>query len=175
MRPTKHQGFALFSVLIFLEIFAVLTVFCLHSVSWEIKLTQARFEKSKMSQAARTILQSVEFLTENSSCVISFTSAFQLSLQPLSWWESHSCAGNFNLFQYYYIVEPLQEDACALLSSGKPAQYSRVTLLTVLKADPSIKMILQSSVITAGSEPAHCESALHNVNLGRQNLREIIY
>jgi hypothetical protein len=175
MRPVKHSGFALISLLIFLEIFAVITLFCLHSASWEIKLAQARFEKNKMSQAAHTILQNVEFLTETAACRVPITSAYQLSLQPSSWWEKHSCAGNFNLFQYYYVIERLQLDPCALLHTGRLAQYSRITLLTVLKADHRVKMILQSSVITAGGVSAHCETGLHNVNSGRQSLREIIY
>jgi hypothetical protein len=171
----KLSGFALISVLVFLEIFAVITVFCLHSASWELTLATARFEKNKMSQSARTILQNVEFLAETSACYIPVTPAYQLSSQPIAWWEKHSCAGNFNLFQYYYVVEPLQDDSCALLDTGRAAHYSRITLLTMLKADHRIKMILQSSVITAGNVLPHCESALHAVKLGRQSAREITY
>ncbi len=169
------KGFALISVLIFLEIFAVITMFCLHSASWELKLSEARFEKNNMSQAARTILQNAELLTENPACQIPMTSAYRLSQQPLTWWEMHSCAGNFNLFQYYYVVESLADDPCAVLNTGRTAHYSRITLLTLLKADHKIKMLLQSSVITAGSVMPHCETTVHAVKLGRQSSRAIIY
>ena len=108
------------------------------------------------------------------SCLIPTTASADLVNRSLSDWQSSvSCAGNFQAFQYYYVVEYLEEDPCALIESVSPALTAYYYRLTLIGWLGDTKTMLQSTVVTPRNTGVLCDGEKRIVTIGRQRLREI--
>lgn len=172
------KGMALITVLIFLEIFALLSLYGLQSLSWETKSANHYWQKHQLNNAAKIFLQQAESkLAESpSNCQIPLTPITKLISQPMNWWQSVSCAANTPMFQYYYVTEVMGTDPCAYIEhipskSPKIANYYRITLLALRRPDSDAKIIMQSSIAEPVATDANCPGKIHFVTQGRQALR----
>ncbi len=82
------------------------------------------------------------------------------------------------LFPYYFRIEQLGNDECGLIKKDQynhmvTSDYYRITLWVVLNQARDKRLILQSTLAKAGSDPLSCRSKIHIVASGRQMLREL--
>lgn len=178
LRLHNETGFALLSVLIFLEIFITLSLFAIRSASQDLKITHQLYLKNKMQLSANSILSSAE-KDISPACLLTEKPLTKWRDQPLSWWQTHSCNGKTNSLQYYYVIEPLETDPCAklnyldIIDSLKVARYFRITLLIMFQSDPTVTQILQSTTIRPADPDRVCTGSIHTVFSGRQSLRVV--
>jgi hypothetical protein len=111
-------------------------------------------------------------------CLISITPTSELMSKPLDWWQSSACcAGVYQFYQYYYVIEKLGVKACVNRAPfGEAARNTigecmRITLLAMDKKNEAREM-LQSTIITLDNVMQPCE-ADHYLVLGRQMWREL--
>jgi hypothetical protein len=177
-RLHNQTGFALLSVLIFMEIFITLSLFAVHSASQNLKITHQLYLKNKMQLTANNILFSVE-RNISPDCLLTEKPHSKWHDQPIAWWQIHSCNGKTNSFEYYYVIQPLETDPCAklnyldIIDTPKVAQYFRITLLIMFQSDPTVTQILQSTAILPTDPDRVCTGSIHTVFPGRQSVREV--
>jgi Tfp pilus assembly protein PilX len=173
----KQTGFVLIVVLIFLQICVVLGVCALESSWIENKMAQMAWQKHIQLGLSEQILRLIEqnLQTQAPACLIARSIANDISSQPISWWEQQSCAGNFQSFQYYYVVEYLGEDSCAHIRQrrGVAAEYYRITTL-ISNRDKTQVALLQSHVVKPGNGSDECDGGMHQVEIGRQSWYRLI-
>jgi hypothetical protein len=171
-----QSGAGLLTVLVFLEIFTLLSLYSLRASLWNSQTTQEYWQNNQLYAASEKFLADTEheFSQSDFSCHISPVPAAVLPLQPLSWWQSQACAGKINFFQYYFVIEDLGVDACALLLPDQNAHYYRITLLTTMTVRPGEKILLQSTIITPRRRLRVCAETPHDVRAGRQSSRLLI-
>jgi Tfp pilus assembly protein PilX len=175
-----QQGVALLAVLIFLEVFALLSLFALQQQEWNSQLTKRLKIRNTGLVLAEQTLTTIEnhLLITDPACLIPTTPAPILNRKSLAWWRSVSCAGNFQAFQYYYVVEFMGMDACATVAGEAdkmetPVAYYRVTLAFTPLSDPDLKWLLQSTMVRRATSDAVCTGPSHAVPLGRQRWQEL--
>ena len=172
----KYQsGIILITVLIFFQLFAILSLYALNVSLLAKKTSRRQWQHYELMNAAESLLKEAEarLLIRASACLISEIKPEELIDRPLEWWKSVSCAGNFRAFQYYYVVEFLGEETCADIESLKTtADYFRITLL-VTSVPLDRKIILQSTVVTSDPDPHQCNGIHREVDIGRQSWREL--
>lgn len=167
---TKQQGMILPIVLIFMQIFILLSLFALESGRIQLKISLALWQKELFSEKTQEKLQQIEN-TLPTQCVVSPIPEESLSEAPLSWWQAQSCADKTSSIEYYYIIESLGEDVCAVLDSHHIADYYRVSLIGLDPLSGAIRR-LQTTYVSAISPWRSCVSHSHVVALGRQSWRE---
>src|SRR5579862_9378085 len=132
VKINAQRGIVLFFVLIIMQVLALLSWVSVQAVLLEQKMVQADFQRHILFVAGEAALAKVENIFSGSqpTCLIPPITAQELLAKPLSWWHSSlTCAGIFQAFQYYYVVEALGEDACAnIMDSQARADYYRITL-----------------------------------------------
>lgn len=173
----KQDGFILIITLIFLQIFMLLGLFALQSHLWLNRNSRQFMFKQDMKQAAEYQLQQAEkqLIQSHLYCHIPITAAAILVAKTTSWWQSVSCAGNFQSFQYYYVVESLGDDICADVDQSQSvASYFRITLLMMSKLTSAQHIVLQSTVIKSHAITSLCMGSHHRVMVGRQSSRELV-
>lgn len=173
----KSSGFVLIIVLVFMQVFALLSWCAIEGVLLEMKMLQQHQVSSQVMSNAEQILKKVEdsLLHYQSSCLIPQIESAQLLSRSLHWWQSSvTCAGIFRLFQYYYVVEFLGNDPCATVTSAAltTVNYWRITIL-VKPFVGSEKVWLQSTIATASDIRADCHGVFHDINIGRQSWCEL--
>ncbi len=169
-------GMALITVLIFLQLLAMLSLYALEASWLEMKMSRNTWQYHEASIAAENALNKVEdkLMQQTSNCLITVTSSNELLSRPLTWWQSIACTGQFNLLRYYYVIEDLEEDSCADVRQDKEvAHYYRVTLLSVSKKISDQRILLQSTVIKQDNAKEACAEDHHTVSIGRQMWREL--
>lgn len=171
-----ESGLALITVLVFLQIFAILALYNIRSSLWQLQQTRHYAERYHRLTAAEACLKNAEASIPDSVqlCLIPATTASKLRIQPLLWWQSQSCTGNFNIFHYYYVVESLGTDNCAEVNNHFVASYYRITLLLDTSDKLAGKVILQSSYVVPVESHPVCHGTHHPVAEGRQFWHEII-
>lgn len=165
----NHQGFALVTVLLFLQILTLLGLYALQQSRLTFKMTDNYFQHQLLVNAAESALK----IAENSApvCQKSIMNREELLSQPFSFWQSLPCKGMINGFSYYYITEALGSDACiAILSQAGIANYFRVTVLTT-SSHQTIKVLLQTILVKPVYSSEICHGPHHSVSLGRQTWR----
>jgi hypothetical protein len=178
-----QRGFVLVSVLVFLQIFVILILYNIRNISWESKIAHEYAEKHSQLTAAEKALKTAESTIANDVqfCQITRLLASKLLTQSLLWWQSNACAGNLDIFHYYYVIEHLQTDTCAEIadtlqvnSNRAVADYYRTTLLLVSTKAPGTRTILQSTFVISHAISEVCSGASHLVMSGRQFWHELI-
>lgn len=178
-KNNNQSGFALIIVLIFLQIIALLGIYSVESVIQAEKMSRLNAKQVLTFIQAEQILSLIEknFLKTIPSCIIPQTPPSVLMSEPFNWWQSQErCAGIFQLFQYYYVIEKLDVDACIKMTFLDPdrhdiGKYYRITLLTIDKKNEAREM-LQSTIITLDNTLQRCDSD-EDIFIGRQMWREL--
>jgi Tfp pilus assembly protein PilX len=177
--PTQQFGFSLVIVLIFLLIFSMMGLSALEMSVMETKMSRDSWHHDQLLHEAEQALLEVESkeIKQPYFCSIPVISSQTLLAKPLSWWQSLvSCAGNFPMVQYYYVIESLGEDPCAYLDDPHlSVDYFRVTLLG-LQVNSGAKIYLQSTLVLPHSgDSAGCNLMSHHVSAGRQMWRILFH
>jgi len=180
LRFHRQNGFVILIVLVFMQILILLNWYVINNV-----LLLTRFSKNMavhdlLYHQAKCVLTRVEaeVVSNLPDCLISFTDTDLLIAQPLTWWKAQSCSGNSQTFKYYYVVEPLAVDSCAIVDPVKKtiASWFRLTLFLYLNKG-NARIFLQSTLVrpsTGGAEQP-CTGSHHTVQVGRQSSRELDY
>jgi len=164
----KLKGFVLLTVLLFMQILALLALHVLEQALLANKMSQAHYQHYLLFSEAEAVLKIAE--AHAPACEIAITNSQQLIKFPLVFWRSLSCSGIFSNFQYYYVTESLGEDPCADLSyQNMTANYFRVTLLAIL--NNNAKILLQSVIVKPTIVTKICHGNHHLVIAGRQTWR----
>lgn len=171
----RSNGIILIVVLLFLQIIAVMGLFAIKLAWLETKESQYIFRRHTVHSVAEQALYKVEVGLEQafSKCHIPVSLTTELLARPVSWWQTEACEGAVQAFKYYYVVEFLGADPCAEIQvqpSVMTANYFRITLMGIMN---TIKLVLQSTIVTANQNALSCNGTSHAVLLGRQMLREI--
>lgn len=164
-----EQGFVLLMVLLFLQVFSAFGLYALENSLLEMKMNKLVVQQKQHFFAAESFLRAIEEKLDG--CIIPVTPVHELTVQPLSWWQAQGCAGDSDLFQYYYVIEELGQDVGACVNN-MAANYWRITLLSTFKTDPDRRVILQSTVIKPDNRQ-HCSQESRVVLSGRQMWRNI--
>jgi Tfp pilus assembly protein PilX len=169
----KNNGMALITVLIFLQILAILGLCAIQMALSETKQSQLSWRKHETEILSQHVLVEIEKKMNNfsSECVIPETPLPKL-LEKLP--SRSSCTGIFQSIQYYYAIELLGMDPCAyiqLKSKKSVANYYRITLLGMMG---DVNVILQSTMITPiENDTIICTGLNHAVTAGQQSWKEI--
>ncbi len=177
----SQQGLALITVLIFLQVLAVLGLYALEMSLLEEKMSRHSWQRQFALVAAEEALHRAEAEVDHGlpACQIPVTPTNELVTWSLAQWQSSiSCAGNFSTLQYYYVIEFLGKDNCAdIKQSGYAtkkitADYFRITLLiTTLAHDAEV--MLQSTIVKPSDVSQTCHGTEHVVSVGRQSWRDL--
>lgn len=182
-RPHNHKnkGLVLLPILILMLILSLFGLHALTGAGLAIKSQTEDWDSSHLRSTATAILRSVEnkLSIDTADCFIQLTNPNLLTKQPLSWWQSNSCNGHFKQIQYYYVIEHLGQDVCAMPSAyventgeAMAADYYRITLFSINPNHSNI--ILQSTIAKANRAMSLCDNRkMHTVVLGRQMQREL--
>lgn len=182
VRFYNQAGLALITALIFLQIIAILGLYAVQSAIQAEKMSRLDWRQNINFMAAEQVLQLVEsnLLRGIPDCVIPVIPQDEMIKKSLSWWQSPArCAGNFQLFQYYYVVEKLGIDACANIDQFNTSDYKNCAIayfrITLLIIDKNIdtRELLQSTVVTPDNAVLSCTGDHHRLTLGRQMWREL--
>lgn len=180
LRYHKQKGFIILIVLVFMQIFMLMNWYAIENILLVINFSKNDTLHDGLVENAKKLLAQAEsfLITKVPSCVISFSNSSRLIVMPLSWWQAKSCSGKFQSFKYYYVVEPLSADSCAIVDQAKnmSAAYFRITLFFDSNNDES-RLFLQSTLVRPNTttllEP--CKDLQHKVQVGRQSLHELDY
>jgi hypothetical protein len=170
------KGFALISVLIFLHIFSMLALFGLSSAALALKNTHHAWLHDKNLRLAKQILTELE--TEATqhlpACVISSLSTTKFIAKSKTWWQLTGCQGEQEGMRYFYVLESLGPDACAVIPGTKfQADYYRITILCYPANFVGTKIMLQATLIRPKILRSHCTALAHPVKIGEQMQRQL--
>jgi Tfp pilus assembly protein PilX len=172
----KNKGFVLISILVLLSVLTMIGLFAMMQSVISQKSSRFEWQERTLFQIAQNILINIEnnVLIELPDCLIEPLSQDEIVRKPLSWWETSSCAGNFHLFQYYYVVESRGMDACAKIDSlngndERRADYFRITLRVSSKQDSTL--FLQSTLVKPTITSIACHGTDYDVSIGQQRWR----
>jgi hypothetical protein len=170
----KSQGFVLFTVLIFLQIFSLISLYHLTTLSVMMKTNYHLQQGGNLRYRSQKILNKIEAaLKENlPGCSIPVTPAHLLADKPLSWWQLNACAAKEGNIHAYFVIETLGNDACAKIQDSI-ARYYRITLFAVFDDLHGAKYRLQTTMTLPTLPATACQHKSHAVKSGRQSLREI--
>jgi hypothetical protein len=118
-----------------------------------------------------------EVVSENiPDCLIAVTAPEKMIKEPLNWWKSNGCSGSFSTFKYYYVIEQLGIDPCAVIDpvNKTVADWFRITLNFFAKKGDA-RIFLQSTFTRPATTIEQCASLQYHAQTGRQSLRELNY
>jgi len=164
----NQRGFVLLTVLLFIQIYALIGMSALLAVLLEQKLIADQKSRRlllneaelRLSRLAASIASLSEF------CRITPQPESRFRSRPLSWWAASSCTESAAGYRSYYVVENLASDPCA--------QFYRLTLLLTHAPEADQKVLLQATIALPAPESEHCDAQPHSVNWGPQSWHELI-
>lgn len=168
------DGFVLLIMLVYLQIFSLLSMQALSSATVYKKF---EFNQLVVFQKRRQVLDVLAFLDQKPqvSCVMTMRSHKWFLHQSSAWWRRHACHISFATNDYYYVREMLDAGTCGVTSNEYKQQvtpiYYRNTLLQVSGVSAHQSLMVQDVVVWPGQNPPVCNKTLWHVNTGRQMLR----
>ncbi len=170
------KGFVLFSALLFLLIFSLLSLYSLSAVTLSTKANRDAYQAMQVKlQADHALtLAETEFRYGISYCLIEVTSLAKLAKLSQTEWQQRGCTGHLQAINYYYVVESLGIDPCGVVHKNNnlfAADYYRITLLAE-SADLIYKTLLQSTLVLASHQKPACQQVERQVKIGRQSWRQ---
>ncbi|MDX1900842.1 MAG: hypothetical protein SFW66_02405 [Gammaproteobacteria bacterium] len=150
----KSKGFILVSLLIILQILALLGWYTIQNTILHLRASHNDFQRHSIEVSAEDRLNFIEnqALQEAPTCLTPITTLSALKMHTLDWWQSKAVCHAVNfLYHFDYIFENLGENPCSLIQNpGTIAQYLRITLKTT---DPlhETTLFLQSII----AKPVH--------------------
>lgn len=172
-KMTYINGYVLISILLIMQVSVLFSLYALEASWIEGKISHDFLQQYEMTHQAEIVLTQIEGATQQQlpDCMLSVVKQSRWRSLPLSWWQNQSCTGNFQSFEYYYVIESLGVSPCAYInqSKGTVAEYYRLTLFEINKINHD-KILLQSTLIKEGKASSSCDTGKHTVALGRQSL-----
>lgn len=172
----KQNGFVILLVLVFMQIVVLLNWYAVENIFLLEKFSKNAVLHELLYYQAQKQLSYAEssLMSRLPDCIIPVIDSNKMLLKPLSWWTEKSCSGNFQSVQYYYIVESLASDVCAIIDHEKNmrAAYFRITVFVYSSIDDS-RIVLQSTLIRPNVLQQPCKDLPHYVQTGRQSWREL--
>jgi hypothetical protein len=167
----KATGMVLVIVLLVIQLICLITWYVMENVLLQQKISQDLQSRHHLWYEAVSLLPQIEnrIMTTNPACLIS--KADNLIKQPISWWQDVGCAGNLAKLQYYYVIEFLGSNPCAMVQKNG-ASFWRLTLFIRTLQRPT-RLLLQSIVVKANLSPLVCRGSRYVIKKGRQQWREI--
>ena len=170
----KHSyGFVLIVVLIYLQLFSIFSLYALENSLIASKQSKNTLEQNRLFIAAERVLRFAEnkLMSESPNCFIPITSVNDLLNKPVDWWQQTGCKGSIHERSYYYIIELLEDNPCAVADNYQSSYYRISVLLTTGDDDNNIR--LQSTVIKPTKIDMVCNEKIYQVTPGRQMWREL--
>jgi len=173
-------GYVLISVLVFIQVFSIISMFALVYVFDSIKRNNHQWIGYVYRLKGHEILRQLETKIESDQaiCLLPTIPAPLLAHKPISWWKLHTCSDNVSQIRYYYAIEFLGNDPCGemgknVMNQPLMARFYRITLYLPPDTLQGAKYIIQSSVALPAVQTSVCKGKLHTINPGRQAWREI--
>lgn len=172
----KSRGFVLFIVLLFLQLFSMMCLYSLTSVTAMLHTVRDNWDEALHKNTIMRMLNKIESLIPmESRCILQEPSEGELFEKPLEWWQQHACADVLDGFLYYYVLEVLGSNACAIVEKYDnnqvlTAKYYRITLLSAV----DLYHLVQSTFVVGVGQSEICLSTEHQVKVGRQMQRELL-
>lgn len=175
MNSTK--GFILFVVLIFLQLFSLLSLWGMMDIAQVAKKNYHQWQGDHYLLIAYHLMSQLAQTTNIPLCMIPLSSIIHLEKQSHTWWKQHACRNIFNDVPYFYVVESLGQDECSVAknASNQPVvvTYYRLTLLIMPIRFKHSKIMLQSTITNLTDQISTCQKEKHWVKLGIQMCRQI--
>ncbi len=171
----SERGFVFISILIFLQIFSLLSMYELLAAANMMKRIGEQEQHEKYVLTADQCLKELEAGMPHSipACIIQTIPSAELARKPLTWWQQHTCHANSHQIQYYYAIEALGRDDCGMVDDSSVANYYRNTIYLLANKLKHAHIVLQSTIVLADHANSSCQRIAHHVKLGRQMSREI--
>lgn len=175
-----RNGFVLMSVLIFMLIFSLLSVYGLTSIQISQKSNQHAWDKhvglavaeSKLNDLERSILES------KADCLRSVIPASVLLKKSNQWWQENACNSSSFQYSYFYFMEYLGQDSCVMIQSIDDGQqiaasFYRISLLTIKNTAHPARILLQSTIAKQENSKTLCQEKIRLIPAGVQAHREL--
>lgn len=173
MHCNNQHGYILFIILIFLQIFSLLSLNGLTNSIMSFKTNYFVWEKIKNLRAAKEVIQQfAEFTTIPPTCFIPQLSSNELAGKSLRWWHKNGC----RLANYYYVIEQLGVNSCALIdenNESKASIFYRFSFLTLNSELVFDKRTLQGVIAFPFTTSDSCTEKTYLIKRGVQMIREI--
>src|SRR3990167_8139578 len=121
MSHQRTQGFILFVVLVFLQIFSLWGCYALMNAAMLTKNQYLVWQRNQVDLMAQFILRLLENNVSQiiTRCTISLMPSFILKDQPQTWWQLYACKDHLNNTNYYFVLESMGKDPCAVIKNSK--------------------------------------------------------
>lgn len=176
----KFRGFVLLAVLIFLQIFSMLSLYGLAMIRVQHKTNQHYWQHMAGEISARNKLLILEqkLLSESPECLREIMPVAEIIKKHLVWWQQNACTASSDTQQYYFFTEYLGKHPCVGVTISQTKQivaanYYRITLLAYRDHFLSSKLLLQSVVVSPGDQAILCPDTIRTVRPGMQQRREL--
>jgi hypothetical protein len=179
MNTKSSGGFTLISILIFFQLFSLFSLYGLMRASAIRKENNHIWQAYLLKLNAKNILSNLEKLDllRLKKCSIPIKPTTLLTKKDLYWWKLNTCKGSKDKLIYYYAVESLGHDDCAIINLSQNntqiAHYYRITLFILSDKLMPAKYFMQSTIVLPENNTANCLHKIHRVSQGRQMYREI--
>ena len=129
------------------------------------------FESERIQIAASKFLEeTIRSSPHFQQCLIKVTDQSWLVHQRKTWWQTHACVKKIKDQEYYYVVESLEKNVCALDDREKSlvVNYYRVTLNIFHDDDSRSSLTLQHVYAMPASQIKECLSQKLHISPGLQ-------
>jgi hypothetical protein len=167
------QGFVLFAVLLFVQLLTLVSLYALTATRLEWRSDSVARQYDAMYRLSQSILKRIDPVAPSQACLIAYTFPPKLSIAPLTWWQQNACSGIYEKKPYYYVIENLAIDDCALING----EVQRIIDYRITLYWPSyhqrMPAIIQQETIKVPSNGMACRNAPHPVQVGIQMIRRL--
>lgn len=169
---TKESGYFLVVILFFIHIFSMIVLHELSSLKNEWVHARKKWQIISDNILSEHVLIGIEkgFANRRNACIISERNSAMLKGLSRSEWRKIGCQVTMKQTVYWYVIEHLAHDPCAvsLSSDVQPGMsYYRISLLRHESAS-----VLQS-IIALNDHQEVCVGTLHHRMQGRQSWQEL--
>lgn len=115
---------------------------------------------------------------EDLPCQLPLIRMDEIKAHTADWWRRYGCRIENTAYLYYVVVESLGNDPCGLLSEiqqgyADTASYYRVSMAEMSESGPSIKLLMQATMIMPQNQVYQCHALPHHVTAGLQMHRQL--
>lgn len=166
----RNAGFTLLIVLVFLQIFALLTLDSLTQSALFAKAAFNQYQTGNLQRSAEDVLRQLEKQPPQ-GCLITPLPAANLKKLTVSWWQAQACKKTLPNTVFYYVWELLERDTCcSVQQKNTVVVFYRLSLLAVQR---NTELLLQSTIAIPTNEKPVCNTKPFSIVPGRQMYREI--
>lgn len=164
VKPKLQSGVVLLSVLLLMQVMTLMGFAALQASNILHKESLQHWQAVNINMAETLLIKKI---------------SNDLMLQPLTFCESPlTCSGNFLFLQYYYLVEYLGEDPCAIITHPVPndsinesAAFYRITIKIMIN-NRHTPLWIQGTIAKANAQKTECNGQPHWITQGLQMWHE---